>query len=394
MALGSAFRNRMRTNLGPPADPAADYYRRFQEGPLPGGATPAGSIPQSEWSQPGWQNPLLTGQEPAPSPAPTGQLAPSPAPTGAPPPQTRDNYAGGAPPSPQLAGTGWDANRVRAYFASRGVTPAATSPDYWAGKWQEWGKNDPEYFQRRLSQADEFRGGYQAPPGSTRPGDQNMPQRFDPGGRTMGQRFDNGGRTMGPGGPIDTDPGGGQRFDNGGRTMEPGGSFQNQIRARLMEQLRGLSQPVTAEDPVIAGQLQSQERGLERNRQDRRAAMAERMAASGLNSGGAGSGALESEIASGFEDKGEAMSGLRSQLVGRELQQRRSQMGQLLQAALQTGDAESARALQLQMAQMDDQIRRMQLTESGRQWDDRFGWDVSQGLYGRDRDLALYGGGG
>ena len=342
----------------------------------------------------------VLGTGAAPSQQPSAPLAPSPSPL---PTTTRDNYAGGAPPSPQLAETGWDANRVRQYFASRGVTPAATSPDYWAGKWQEWGKNDPAYFEKRLAAADEIIGGAQNSPWATQP-TQGMPgqpqQRFDPGGRTMGQRFDNGGRVMPVGGgpPIDTDPGGGQRFDNGGRKMgrpeEPGGSFQDQIRARLMEQLRGLSQPVTAEDPVIAGQLQSQERGLERNRQDRRAAMAERMAASGLNSGGAGSGALESEIASGFEDKGEALSGLRSQLVGRELQSRRSQMAGLLQTALQSGDNDSARALQLQIAQMDDQIRRMQLTESGRQWDDRFGWDVSQGLYGRDRDLAMFGGGG
>lgn len=59
------------------------------------------------------------------------------------------------PPAQQ----GWDANRVSQYFASRGVTPAGTSPDYWAQKWQEWGKNDPSYFEQRLSQADEFGGG-------------------------------------------------------------------------------------------------------------------------------------------------------------------------------------------------------------------------------------------
>lgn len=53
----------------------------------------------------------------------------------------------------------WDANRVKAYFASRGVTPNDTSPDYWAQRWNEWGKNDPAYFLQRLSTADEFGGG-------------------------------------------------------------------------------------------------------------------------------------------------------------------------------------------------------------------------------------------
>ena len=170
-------------------------------------------------------------------------------------------------------------------------------------------------------------------------------------------------------------------------------SFRDQIRSMLMSQLTGLSKPVTGEESDIAGQLSVQERGLERNRRERRAAMAERMAASGLNSGGAGSGALESEIASGFENKGEAMSGLRAQLVGRELQSRRAQMSQLLQTALATGDADAARALQLQMAQMDDALRRMQIGESGRQWNDQFGLSAGRFQYEKDRELAGYGAG-
>lgn len=50
---------------------------------------------------------------------------------------------------------------VSAYFASRGVTPRATSPDYWAQKWQEFGQRDPEYYKRFLSNAEEFTGGPQ-----------------------------------------------------------------------------------------------------------------------------------------------------------------------------------------------------------------------------------------
>ena len=55
----------------------------------------------------------------------------------------------------------WDADRVRRYFQSRGVTPNASSPDYWAQKWKEFGERDPEYFLRYLSNAEEFSGGSQ-----------------------------------------------------------------------------------------------------------------------------------------------------------------------------------------------------------------------------------------
>jgi hypothetical protein len=67
------------------------------------------------------------------------------------------------PSMPQPAG-GFDYSNpdgIRSYFQSRGVTPYASSPDYWAQKWQEFGQGDPEYFQRYLSNAEEFTGGPQ-----------------------------------------------------------------------------------------------------------------------------------------------------------------------------------------------------------------------------------------
>ena len=79
----------------------------------------------------------------------------------------KDAYGGssgggsGSLPSLDLSGyTGgdWDEARVAAYFKSRGVTPSASSPSYWASKWQEFGKSDPEYFLKRLATADEFAG--------------------------------------------------------------------------------------------------------------------------------------------------------------------------------------------------------------------------------------------
>lgn len=48
---------------------------------------------------------------------------------------------------------------IRQFFNDRGVSPFSTSPDYWAGKWKEWGWKDPEYFKKFLSNAEEFTGG-------------------------------------------------------------------------------------------------------------------------------------------------------------------------------------------------------------------------------------------
>lgn len=167
-----------------------------------------------------------------------------------------------------------------------------------------------------------------------------------------------------------------------------GNSFQQQIRKILLGQLQGLSAPVTANDPAIAGEMQAQERILERLREQRRAEAAERMAFEGLNAGGAGSGAFDQEIASGFEDKGQALTGLQAQLFSRELQSRRGSLASLLNMALQTGDAESARALQLQLAQMDNELRRLGLSQQASQFNDQFGLQRSQFEYDMNRDAS------
>jgi hypothetical protein len=168
----------------------------------------------------------------------------------------------------------------------------------------------------------------------------------------------------------------------GATGASPGGSdFTSQIRALLMSRLGDLGKPVTEDDPAIAGQLQSQDRSIERDRQARRAAMAERAAAQGLIQGGASSGAFDAEVASGYEDAGQRKSDVRSQLFGRELESRRQQLSQLLAMAMQSGDAESARGLQMAIAQMDNALRGRSLDFQQGQWNDQFGRQL-----GRDRE--------
>lgn len=178
----------------------------------------------------------------------------------------------------------------------------------------------------------------------------------------------------------------------------PGGATQSgflgDVRNLLMQQLGQLSQPVGANDPLIQGEMQAQERLLERNRQDRRSAAAERMAFQGLNPGGQGSGAFDAEIAAGFEDKGAALSGLQAQLYSREMLSRRQNLTQMLSMALQSGDNEAARALQLQIAKMDEALRRAGLSESARQFNLGLGaqYDFREADMDRAAMLALLGG--
>ena len=168
-------------------------------------------------------------------------------------------------------------------------------------------------------------------------------------------------------------------------------AFSDQVRQLLMQQLGGLSGPVTGNDPQIKAEMDAQGNVLERNRRDRRSADAERAAMQGLLNGGQSSGSFEQNIASGFEDKGQALTGIQAQLFTRELQSRRSHIANLLNMAMQSGDNESARNLQYTLAMMDDTIRRMSLQQNQSQFNDQFGLQAGRFQYEKDRDLAGYG---
>ena len=115
-----------------------------------------------------------------------------------------------------------------------------------------------------------------------------------------------------------------------------------------------------------------------RGGEQQRAALAERAAFTGLNSGGAGSGAFETGIQGIQEGIGENTAAFDAGLVGQELQGRRAQLQNLLQMALATGDAEAARMVQLQMAQMDDALRRSVLDQQKYQYDDTMGFNIGR----------------
>lgn len=80
---------------------------------------------------------------------------------------TASGGASSAPP-PTVSGDKGDiAGQLDAYFKSRGVANSETPG--WVGYWNQWGKNDPAYFNKRLAAADIFGSGAAAPPTSTTP---------------------------------------------------------------------------------------------------------------------------------------------------------------------------------------------------------------------------------
>lgn len=179
-----------------------------------------------------------------------------------------------------------------------------------------------------------------------------------------------------------------------GNPAEDPNSFQSQVRKMLMDQLTKLGQPLTGDDPAIAGEMQAQSRLAERERQARRSASAERAANNGFLGGGQSSGVFEADVQSGYQDKAENLSDVQSQLFSRELSARRSQLSQLLSMAMAAGENDAANALRLKLAEMDDAVRRLGISENARQWDDSFGLDAAKFKYGQNRDTVLFGYGG
>ncbi len=162
------------------------------------------------------------------------------------------------------------------------------------------------------------------------------------------------------------------------------GSFQDQTRALLMAQMQGLSGPVDGNDPAIAAAMQAAQLEADRGHDLTRKDQAERMYAEG----GLNSNALGQAVQQSRERGAQGLSTLRGDLMMREVTNRRQQMAQLLSQALQTGDQESARALQMQLAQMDDRVRRLSLAQQQSQHDDSYGIQISEAQRQRDLDAA------
>lgn len=170
--------------------------------------------------------------------------------------------------------------------------------------------------------------------------------------------------------------------------------FQDQVRSQLLQILRNGQKPIDASDPQIASQMNASTVLADRMAQQQRSAAAERASFNGLNSGGAGSGGFETELRGIQEDEGQQLQGIQADLFGRAIQREQAKLQQALSLAVQSGDAESARAIQMQIANLDNQYRYSALAQQGSQFNDQFGLQAGQFQYQKDRDAALFGGGG
>jgi hypothetical protein len=227
----------------------------------------------------------------------------------------------------------WDANRVRAYFQSRGVTPNGTSPEYWASKWQEFGQKDPAYFLQRLSTADEFGGG---------------------------------GGAMGGGG---ANPG------------QPGAvsGFTSQVRDLIMKRIGTLNQPFDANsDPNVQQAMSGARLESDRSQAALRNVLSERLFAQG--GGRVDSGAVNQAEQQSAERSAVGLGSMRAQLVQRELLARREELQNYMQQALASGDAETARQIQLYTANLDAQLRRE-------------GYGINLAMFGQGQNAATVGAG-
>lgn len=130
---------------------------------------------------------------------------------------------------------------------------------------------------------------------------------------------------------------------------------------------RGFSTP-SEMDPEIAGQFAPISRTIDRGAANTRQAAAERAAAGGSLIGGEG-GSFDAGVNSineqAGEQKGRAMGGL----IGSELQARR----QDIQTALQFAQGEEKMALEKQLAEADNEIRRQGMSQQNSQFYDDYG---------------------
>mgnify|MGYP001611269443 CR=1 FL=1 len=166
--------------------------------------------------------------------------------------------------------------------------------------------------------------------------------------------------------------GGAQQGGGGGSTLTAAGlkEFDPTVRQAILELLQRGRTPVGTQD--VIGQYAPLARLMERNAQQTRGAAAERLAFQGVNRGGAG-GPLDAEVNSINERLGEQQQGLMASLLGQEIQARRGD----LTNALQFAQGSERMQLQLQLSQLDNELRRFGMGQQNRQFYDNLQSDIA-----------------
>lgn len=125
--------------------------------------------------------------------------------------------------------------------------------------------------------------------------------------------------------------------------------FNDAIRKIIMDELAKAQSPVDPNSPEIAATMSASSDAGQRASDAERTALAERLYAQG---GGLNTDALTREVQQSGEKQAANQSNLKAQLLTNQYNQKRQQLDSLLSMAVQSGDAESARAVQLQIANL------------------------------------------
>lgn len=136
----------------------------------------------------------------------------------------------------------------------------------------------------------------------------------------------------------------------------PANDFNAQIRAQLMARLKELGLPVDENAAGIKQAVSAASDENERSLSRERTELAERLYAQG--GGGLNSNALTQGIQQSREKGAGALSSLRANLLMGEYARKQSALQQTLTLAVQSGDAEAARAAQKAIADLQAQLQR------------------------------------
>jgi hypothetical protein len=125
------------------------------------------------------------------------------------------------------------------------------------------------------------------------------------------------------------------------------------VRAMLMEQLKAASGPIDPNSGGIGEAMTGARLEADRASQMERSALAERRAANGDTSG-----SLEMGIQQSAERNAVGLGGLRAKLIQQEYTAQRQKFMDLMQLATASGDAQSAREIQMKLSELDAAVRR------------------------------------
>jgi hypothetical protein len=143
---------------------------------------------------------------------------------------------------------------------------------------------------------------------------------------------------------------------NGYPIAQQANPFADQIRQLILQRLQAAGSPVDPNAPQIASTLSAARDEGQRQSALERTQLAERLYAQGQ--GGLGSDALTRQIQQSGEKNAASLSSLRANLITQQYTQKFSELQNLLQLAVASGDAESARNVQLQLAALQAQVQR------------------------------------